>query len=117
MSEARGMLAVPNSLAESERNLLSTHGMVLFCLASQRPPRVRDVARSLHLTERTVQRVIGDLAGRGYVSRHRVGRRTFYLINPQAMFHPAVPHPTVGEFLTRIEACVDGAEADVDQAV
>jgi len=62
-------------------NLLSTHGVVLVAIARQPDIRLRDLAISLDVTERTVWRAVEDLVAAGVIDRHKVGRRNAYTIN------------------------------------
>lgn len=54
---------------------------MLLCLASDPDMRIRDLALVLGLTERSTQKILGDLVNDGYVSRTRVGRRNEYEIH------------------------------------
>ncbi|MFB0630588.1 helix-turn-helix transcriptional regulator [Streptomyces sp. AB3(2024)] len=52
--------------------------------------RLRDVAVTCALTERTVQTIVADLESDGYLQRVRDGRRNRYEISAGAVFrHPA----------------------------
>ncbi|WP_432816298.1 helix-turn-helix transcriptional regulator [Streptomyces lavendulae] len=52
--------------------------------------RLRDVAATCALTERTVQTIVADLESDGYLQRVRDGRRNRYEISAGAVFrHPA----------------------------
>ncbi|MFD9358745.1 ArsR family transcriptional regulator [Streptomyces sp. NPDC060031] len=52
--------------------------------------RLRDVAQTCALTERTVQTIVSDLESDGYLRRVRDGRRNRYEISSGAVFrHPA----------------------------
>ena len=74
----------------SRPSLLSTHAHVLLCIASGASTRLRDIARELDMTERAIQLVVNDLAEAGYISRHRLGRRSYYEVHPGARSeHPA----------------------------
>ena len=61
--------------------LLSSHGQVLACLARDPNSRLRDVAGATGLTERAVQKIIGDLEGAALLSRSRVGRRNRFRLH------------------------------------
>jgi DNA-binding MarR family transcriptional regulator len=41
---------------------------------------MRDIAASVHITERAAQRIVADLVDAGYLDRQRVGRRNRYTI-------------------------------------
>ncbi len=57
---------------------LSNHGHVLVCLARDPDSRLRDVASRVGITERAVQKILGDLEAAGIVRRERHGRRNRY---------------------------------------
>lgn len=81
-------------------------------LAIQRDPdvRLRDVAATVGITERAVQRIVSDLVEAGYVERTRVGRRNRYTINRHStMRHPSQLDHQIGELL-------DALRADPDEA-
>lgn len=61
--------------------VLTTHGRVLALIASDPDIRVRDIATTLGVTERTVLRVIADLEESGHLSHDRVGTRNRYEIS------------------------------------
>jgi DNA-binding IclR family transcriptional regulator len=54
---------------------------MLLCLTRDPDLRVRDLALVLGITERSAQKIIGDLVAAGYVTRKRVGRRNTYEIH------------------------------------
>ena len=54
---------------------LSNHAHVLVCLALDRNARLRDVANDVGITERAVQKIVGDLEHAGIIVRERAGRR------------------------------------------
>jgi len=60
---------------------LSNHGHILICVGSDPNTRVRDIARAVGITERAVQRILGELEDAGAISRQRQGRRTHYEID------------------------------------
>ena len=65
---------------------------------------VRSIAPEVGITERAVQRIVGDLVESGYVTRERVGRRSRYTLNPEAkMRHAAQGDHEVGELLDLLE--------------
>ena len=79
---------------------LSSHAHILVCLAAHPDLRLRDVARRVNTTERTVQRVLSDLEREGLVERHRVGRRNAYRLHlDRALPHPLEKHRTVRELV------------------
>ena len=79
---------------------LSNHAHVLVCLAADPDTRLRDVAASVGITERAVQKIVGDLEGAGVVERVRTGRRNRYRLHLSVpLRHPLEAHRTVGALL------------------
>ena len=48
---------------------LSSHARVLLCIARDPAVRLRDIAASVGITERSADAIVSDLAGAGYVVR------------------------------------------------
>ncbi len=59
-------------------SFLTNPGKTLLLIANDSRIRTRDIARLLPLTERAAQRIVADLARRGYIEREREGRRNLY---------------------------------------
>jgi len=79
---------------------LSNHGHILLSIARDPNIRVREIARSVGITERAVQRILGELEEAGVISRLRRGRRTHYEIDrSQPLRHPVEAAHSVGELL------------------
>jgi hypothetical protein len=80
---------------------LTNHAHVLFCLADQpEDARVRDVAVRVGITERAVQRILGELEDAGYIQRSRVGRRNVYVVDDSLpLRHPIEGHRRVSDLL------------------
>jgi biotin operon repressor len=79
---------------------LTNHARVLLCIAHDPGVRLRDIAASLGITERSVFGIVTDLAEAGYVVKQRTGRRNRY----QVQAHLPLPEPssrerTVGDVL------------------
>ena len=80
--------------------LLTNHGRILLMLARDPDSRLRDLADEAGITERSVQTIIADLEGSGYVTKQRVGRRNTYRVNRRRPFrHSAEAGHQVGELL------------------
>lgn len=80
--------------------LLTNHGRVLLILAGDPDVRLRDVAASVGITERSVQMIVADLEGAGYITRERRGRRNHYAVHAAMHFrHPHEADHSVGELL------------------
>jgi hypothetical protein len=79
---------------------LTNHARVLLCIAHDPGVRLRDIAASLGITERSAYGIVTDLADAGYVVKQKDGRRNRYEIQT----HLPLPEPTsrestVGEVL------------------
>jgi DNA-binding IscR family transcriptional regulator len=82
---------------------LSNHGHVLICLALDPDSRLRDVAASVGITERAVQKIVDDLEDAGIIIRERTGRRNTYRLNVNVpLRHPLEAHRTVGSLLSMV---------------
>jgi DNA-binding transcriptional ArsR family regulator len=73
--------AMPPETPAPSWTLLSSHGQVLACLARDPGQRLRDLAAAVDLTERAVQKLLGDLEAHGLVTRSRAGRRNRYRLH------------------------------------
>ena len=81
-------------------SFLTNHARVLLCVAHDPGVRLRDIAASLDITERSAFGILTDLAEAGYVVKEKNGRRNRYHIQA----HRPLPEPdgrerTVGEIL------------------
>ncbi|HEX9356376.1 MAG TPA: winged helix-turn-helix domain-containing protein [Streptosporangiaceae bacterium] len=79
---------------------LTNHARALLCIAHDPGARLRDIAASLGITERSAYGIVADLAEAGYIVKHKDGRRNRY----QIQAHLPLPEPTrrertVGEVL------------------
>ena len=79
---------------------LTNHARVLLCVAHDPGVRLRDIAASLNITERSAFGIITDLVEAGYVVKEKAGRRNYYHIQA----HLPLPEPdgrerTIGEVL------------------
>jgi predicted transcriptional regulator len=62
---------------------LTNHAQVLLCVAHDPGIRLRDIAGTVGVTERSAHRILSELVEDGYVARERVGRRNVYKVNPE----------------------------------
>ena len=86
--------------AVADWTFLTNHAHALVFLARRPDARLRDLAEAVGVTERTAQRIIGELVEAGYVSRVREGRRNAYSLNPELpLRHPLERDHAVGELL------------------
>jgi DNA-binding Lrp family transcriptional regulator len=82
---------------------LSNHAHVLVCLAQDPDARLRDVALSVGITERAVQKIVSDLEEAGAIVRERAGRRNSYRLNLDVpLRHALESHKTVGTLLSLV---------------
>jgi DNA-binding MarR family transcriptional regulator len=93
-------MTVPTETAALAWTFLSNHGHVLVCIVRDPNIRVREIALAVGITERAVQRILGELEGAGVISRTRRGRRTHYEVNHrQPLRHPIEADHSVGELV------------------
>jgi DNA-binding MarR family transcriptional regulator len=79
---------------------LTNHARVLIMVARDPGIRLRDVAAACEVTERTVQGIVADLEGAGYLTRRRFGRRNRYVVTPGTRFrHRAEADHEIAELL------------------
>lgn len=62
-------------------SLVTNHGQVLACIAADPNVRLRDIAQTVGITERTAAQIVGELGQAGYLTKTRVGRRNRYRID------------------------------------
>lgn len=84
-----------------EWTFLTNHARVLLCVARDPGARLRDIAATVGITERTAFGIVTDLTEAGYVIKRKDGRRNRY----QIQAHLPLPEPTtqersIGEVLT-----------------
>ena len=89
---------------------LTYHGRVLLLIAHDPGARLRDIAASLNITERSAFGILTDLVEAGYVVKEKNGRRNRYHVQA----HLPLPEPngrdrTVGEIL----ALLTGTDAPI----
>jgi DNA-binding MarR family transcriptional regulator len=83
---------------------VTNHTQVLLCIARDPDARLRDIAETVGITERAVQRIVADLVESGFVTRERIGRRSRYTIDRGTkMRHPAQVDHEIGELLDLLE--------------
>ena len=66
---------------------------MLLCVARDPGARLRDIAASLDITERSAHGSVIDLTAAGYVIKHKDGRRNRY----QVQAHLPLPEPATRE--------------------
>jgi hypothetical protein len=84
---------------------LTNHAQVLICIARDPGVRLRDIGERVGITERAAHRIVGELAGGGYIERERHGRRNVYTINAHfPLPDPIAREQSVGELLAILSA-------------
>ncbi len=79
---------------------LTNHARVLLCIARDPGVRLRDIASSLGITERSAHGFVTDLTAAGYVLKQKDGRRNRYQIQAHMpLLEPASQEPAIGEVL------------------
>jgi hypothetical protein len=73
----------------SSWSFLTNHAQVLLCIANDPAVRLREIGETVGITERAAHRIVGELAGAGYISRERRGRRNHYTVQ----HHLPLPDP------------------------
>ena len=74
-------------------SFLTNHARVLLRIAQDPGARLRDIADSLGITERSAYSIVTDLTAAGYVVKEKDGRRNRY----QIQAHLPLPEPTSQE--------------------
>jgi IclR helix-turn-helix domain len=93
-------------------SFLTNHARVLLCIAHDPGARLRDIAASLGITERSAYGIVTDLTEAGYIVKEKDGRRNRYQIQPHMPLpEPASQGPAIGEVL----ALLTGAGKDGQQ--
>jgi DNA-binding IclR family transcriptional regulator len=83
-----------------EWSFLTNHARVLVCIAHDPGVRLRDIATTLSITERTAYGIVTDLTTAGYVVKDKNGRRNRYEIQAHLPMREAVSKErTIGEVL------------------
>jgi hypothetical protein len=92
-------------------SFLTNHGRVLLCIADDPGGRLRDIAASVGITERSAYAIVTDLAAAGYAVKQKDGRRNRY----QIQAHMPLPEPTsqqlaIGEVLALLAGATAGRQ-------
>ncbi len=91
---------------------LTTHARVLLLVARDPGVRLRDIAASLDVTERSAFGIIQDLVEAGYVVKEKDGRRNRYHIQT----HLPLPEPTARErTVGEVLALLTGSDASMTE--
>jgi len=81
-------------------SFLTNHARALVCIAHDPGVRLRDIAATLGITERSAYSIVTDLADGGYVVKEKDGRRNRYRIQPhRPLGESIIQERTIGEVL------------------
>jgi DNA-binding transcriptional ArsR family regulator len=79
---------------------LTNHARVLLCISRDPGIRLREIADSVGVTERSAYGIVQDLANAGYIVKEKDGRRNRYRIEADLPLpEPSSQERTVGEVL------------------
>ena len=94
---------------------LTNHARVLLCVANDPGMRLRDIAASLDITERSAFGILTDLVEAGYVVKEKDGRRNRYHIQAHLPLPELASRDhTVGDVLALLSG-TEPAESEVRQ--
>jgi predicted transcriptional regulator len=71
-----------SSISSKDWHFFTNHFEVLLVVDRHPDARLRTVASEVGITERAAHRILSDLAGEGYVTVTKHGRRNHYRVNP-----------------------------------
>ena len=92
-------------------SFLTNHARALQCIAHDPGVRLRDIATTLGITERSAFGIVNDLVTEGYVLKDKDGRRNRYKVQRHLPLREAMGRErSIGEVLAIL---VDGDEAEV----
>ena len=81
-------------------SFLTNHARVLVCIAHDPGVRLRDIAATLDITERSAYGIVTELAEAGYVVKGKTGRRNRYHVRADLpLGEPIGRERTIGEVL------------------
>ena len=92
-------------------SFLSKHGRVLLCIADDPGARLRDIAASVGITERSAYGIVTDLTAAGYAVKRKDGRRNRYQIQASLPpYEPASQQLAIGEVLALLAGASAGRQ-------
>ena len=81
-------------------SFFTNHARVLICISRDPGLRLRDLAATLGITERSAYAIVTDLAAAGYVVKEKDGRRNRYRVEVELPLpEPITQERTIGEVL------------------
>ena len=92
---------------------LTNHALVLLCIARDPGARLRDIAVSVGITERSAFGIVSDLTAAGYIVKEKGGRRNRYQVEAHLPLpESADRHLAIGDLL----ALLGGQDAEGSDA-
>ena len=92
-------------------SFLSKHGRVLLCIVHDPGVRLRDIAASVGITERSAYGMVTDLAAAGYAVKQKDGRRNRYQIQAHLpLTEPTSQQLAIGEVLALLAGASAGRQ-------
>jgi hypothetical protein len=96
----------------AEWSFLSNHARVLVCIADDPGVRLRDIATTLGITERSAFGIVTDLTTAGYVVKDKDGRRNRYRIQAHLPLREGIGRElTIGDVLDLLVDSNGGRQA------
>src|SRR5918992_3826142 len=93
-----------SSRKEHSWRFVTNHAHVLEHIYTDPNTRLRDIAVSVGITERTAAHIVNDLEAAGYLTKTRDGRRIRYQVHGELpLRHPRHRHRTVGDLIEFLE--------------
>src|SRR5215213_1163445 len=90
---------------------VTNHAHVLACIAADPGTRLRDIAATVGITERTVAQIVGELEQAGYLTKTRVGRRNSYEVHDELpLRHREHRQHTIGELIHFLQTPAETTE-------
>ena len=80
-------------------SFFTNHARVLICISRDPGLRLRDLATTLGITERSAYAIVTDLAEAGYVVKEKDGRRNRYRVEAELPLPEPITQRTIGEVL------------------
>jgi predicted ArsR family transcriptional regulator len=86
--------------AERSWTFLTNHAHVLLAVAATPDLRLKEIAESVSITERTATQILTDLESAGCIERRKEGRRNHYTVRSQIpLRHPLEEHHRVSDLI------------------
>jgi DNA-binding MarR family transcriptional regulator len=90
--------------SDHQWRFVTNHAHVLASIATDPSCRLRDIATTVGITERSAAQIVSDLEQAGYLTRTRNGRRNRYDVHDERpLRQPKHRHHTVGDLIGFLE--------------